>query len=83
MDCVLDGRGWILGKVNQFFCPPQYPERLWGPMSPIQPLLESLSQGVKRPGREANYSPPSSIGAKNNGANISPVHLHGVMLNYE
>jgi hypothetical protein len=42
----------------------------------------ALSQGVKRQGREANYSPPSSAEVKNDG-DIPPVpiRLHGVVLN--
>jgi hypothetical protein len=40
---------------------------------PIQCVLGALSLGVKRLGREADHSPPSS-------AEISPIHLHGVVL---
>jgi len=33
--------------------------------SPIQCVPESRSPGVKRPGREADYSPPSNSKVKN------------------
>jgi len=34
--------------------------------------------GVKRPGREADHSPPSSAGVKK--ASAPPICLHGAML---
>jgi hypothetical protein len=41
-------------------------------LGPTQPLIQwvpgALSPGVKRPGREANHSPPSSVDVKNGGA---------------
>jgi hypothetical protein len=44
--------------------------------------LGTLSLVVKRPGREADHSPPSSAGARNAWSYISipPVRLHGVVL---
>jgi hypothetical protein len=44
------GRGW------KFFSPSPSPNRFWGPPSLV---LGALLQGVKRPGREADHSPPS------------------------
>jgi hypothetical protein len=45
-------------------------------LGPIQPPIQwvpgSLSLGVKRPGREANYSPPSSAEVKEG----EKLHLH-------
>jgi hypothetical protein len=43
---------------------------------------ELFPEGVKRPGSEADHSPPSSAEIKNGGA-ISPLptHLYGVVLN--
>jgi hypothetical protein len=43
---------------------------------------ESLSPGVKRPGREADHSHPSSAEAKSEWSYTStpPVHLHDVVL---
>jgi hypothetical protein len=40
--------------------------------SPIQWVSEVLSMGVKRPGREAHYSPPSSAEVKE----IVELYLH-------
>jgi hypothetical protein len=40
------------------------------------------SPGVKRPGSEADHSPPSSAGVKNGGAiPHSPIRFHGLALN--
>jgi hypothetical protein len=36
--------------------------------SSIQSLPAALSSGIKRPGREADHSPPSSAEVKNDGA---------------
>jgi hypothetical protein len=41
---------------------------------PIQLVTGTLSPGVKRPGSEANHSPPSSTEVKNGGA--APPHPH-------
>jgi hypothetical protein len=39
---------------------------LWGPPSPSYMMdIENLSQGIKRPGRDADHSPPSSVVVKN------------------
>jgi hypothetical protein len=42
----------------------------------------ALSVGVKRQGREADHSPPSSAKVKNvwSCTSTSPIHLHGVVL---
>jgi len=41
-----------------------------------------ISLEVKRPGREADHSPPSNAQVKNawNYTSIPPIHLHGVVL---
>jgi hypothetical protein len=44
---------------------------------PIQWVPEVLSLGLKRPGREADHSPPSSAKVK---ISTPPVCLHGVVL---
>jgi hypothetical protein len=49
---------------------------------PIQWVPRALSPEVKRRGREADHSPPSST-VKNGGAiPPPPIRLHGVVLNY-
>jgi hypothetical protein len=53
-------------------------------LGPTQPRIQwALSPTVKRPGREADHSPPSSAAVKNvwSCASISPSRLHGVVLN--
>jgi hypothetical protein len=45
-----------LGKDWEIFSSPPPPDRLW--------VSGVLSLGVKRPGREADHSPPSSAEAK-------------------
>jgi hypothetical protein len=49
---------------------------------PIQWVPGSLSLGVKRPGREADHSPPSSAEVENVWSYTSapPIRLHGVVL---
>jgi hypothetical protein len=49
---------------------------------PIQWVLKALSLGVKRPGREADHTPPSSGEIKNAWSYTStlPIRLHGVVL---
>jgi hypothetical protein len=49
---------------------------------PIQWVPGALPLGVKRPGREADHSPPSSAEVKNTWSYIStpPIRLHGVVL---
>jgi hypothetical protein len=49
---------------------------------PIQWVSGALSLGVKRPGREADHSPPSSAEVKNVWSYTStpPIRLHGMVL---
>jgi len=50
-------------------------------LGPTQPPIQWVP-GVKRPGREADYSPPSSAAVKNAwSCNYTPQCLHGVVLN--
>jgi hypothetical protein len=55
-------------------------------LGPTQPPIEwvpgALSLGVKRPGREADHSPPSSAEVKNSWSYTStpPIRLQGVVL---
>jgi hypothetical protein len=76
------GRSGVLGFDSRLglgiFLPPPRPERLWGPPG----LLFNGYAGVKRPGRAADHSPPSSAEVKNAFSYISipPVRLHGVVL---
>jgi hypothetical protein len=54
-----------------------------GPIqSPIQWVTGALSLGVKRPGREADHSPPSSSEVKNvwSYTLAPPVRLHDTVL---
>jgi hypothetical protein len=44
------------------------------PPPPMQCVPGALSQGAKLPGREAHYSPPSSVEVKYGGA--IPTHSH-------
>jgi hypothetical protein len=68
------GRGW------ESFSSPPCPEGLWGPPSLLSKGI--LSLGVKRPGREADHSSPSSAEAKESVELYlhSPIRLHGVVL---
>jgi hypothetical protein len=72
--------GSSLGKDWEFFSSPPRPDRLKGPPS----LLSSgtLSQGLKRPWREADHSPPSSAVVENawSYTSVLSIRLHGVVL---
>jgi hypothetical protein len=48
---------------------------------PIQSVSGALSLGVKRSGREVDYSPPSNAEVKNEWSYTStpPMRLHGVV----
>jgi hypothetical protein len=46
---------------SRIFSSPSRPDRLWGP---IQRVPGALSPGVKRPGHEADHSPPTSAEVK-------------------
>jgi hypothetical protein len=63
----LDGLGSIAG-MPRFFSSLQYPDRLWGPPSLLSSGTGDDSLRVKRPGREADHSLPSSGEIKNSGA---------------
>jgi hypothetical protein len=63
----LDVRGLIPGRGKRFLSTPPYPERLWVPPS-LSIIPRTLSAGLKRSGREADHSPPSSTEVKNGGA---------------
>jgi hypothetical protein len=54
----------ISGGDWKFFSSPPRPERLWGPPSLLSNGYQGLSLGIKRPGREADHSPPSSAEVK-------------------
>jgi hypothetical protein len=51
--------------------------------SPNQRVLGALTPGVKRSGREADHSPPSSAEVKNTWryTPTPPIRVHGVVLN--
>jgi hypothetical protein len=63
MGCGLDGCCLIWSGDKRFFSTPQHPNRIW---------LRALSPGVKRPGREADHSPPSSAEVRNGGTIPTP-----------
>jgi hypothetical protein len=74
--CGLDGRGSVPSSVQIGS------EAHAASLSNGYP---SFSQGVKRPGRGADHSPPSPSSAQvKNGGAIPPlpIRLHGLVLNY-
>jgi hypothetical protein len=69
---------------SRIFSSPRRPYRLWGPPNLLSNGYRWLfSSGVKRPGREADLSPPTSAKVKKIWIlDIhSPIRLHGVVLN--
>jgi hypothetical protein len=70
----LDTHGSIPGREKRFLSPPQCPHwlTLWVSQRHIHCVPLSLSPEVKRPGREADHSHPSSAEVKSSGV-ISPL----------
>jgi hypothetical protein len=63
--------GFDYRQREKIFSTPQRPHRLWS-TQPIQRIPGDLSSRAKRPGREADHSPPSSAEVKN-GEAIPPL----------
>ena len=64
-------------KDKWFFCSPECPYRLWGPLSFLFSGYQVLCGGIKRLSREVNHSLPSSAEVKNKwGYTSTPVCLH-------
>jgi hypothetical protein len=77
----LDDRGSIPGRGNDgiyFSSPPSFRPALGLTHSPIQWV-----PGIKRPGREADHSPLSSVEIRNvlRYTSTPPIRLHDVVLN--
>jgi hypothetical protein len=73
--------GWTAGvqflAEVSFFSSPQCQDRLWDPSR----LLPNGHRGVKKPGREADYSPPPRPMSSIVELYLhSPIHLHGLVL---
>jgi hypothetical protein len=84
----LDNRGSIHARGTDFFSSPLHlfttssRTALRPTQPPIQWVPGALSLRVKRPGCEAEHSPPSSAEVKNawSYTSIPPIRLHGVVL---
>jgi hypothetical protein len=75
------GRGLIPGRCKFFLLFIRLRVALGIIQRSIQRVTGALSPRVKRQGREAYHSPPSSVEVKNGGVIFhSPIILHGVML---
>jgi hypothetical protein len=80
---------WVRIRVPvgaRIFTSPCRPYRLWGPPSLLSNGYRgTLCPGVKRPGREADHSPPTSAEVKKTWHYVvyihSPTSLHAVVLN--
>jgi hypothetical protein len=57
---------------SRIFASPYRPDRLWGLPNLLYIGYRELFPGDKRPGHEADHSPPYTS---------TPIHLHGVVLN--
>jgi hypothetical protein len=70
------------GRGLEFFSSPPRPDRHWTLLSNG---YQGLFLAVKRPGREADHSPPSSAEVKECVELYlhSPLHLPGVVLSYK
>jgi len=78
----MDNRSFIIGSDWDFFFATAFSPALGSTQPPTEWLQEALTPGVKRLGREADHSPPSSAEIKNAWSYTStpPVRLHGVVL---
>jgi hypothetical protein len=77
----LDGRSSIPGSGNIFLFFIIASRQALGTTQP--PIQWALSSEVKRHGREANHSPPSSAEVKNGGAILPlPLRLHYIFYLY-
>jgi hypothetical protein len=59
---------WTVRGVNpgsEIFSSPKDPHQVWGPSNPLFNFYIDYFPGVKRPGREADQSPPSGAKVKN------------------
>jgi hypothetical protein len=82
----LEGRFLSENSLNRNEFPTNFSTVVFGPAlgptpPPAQRVPESLSLGIKRPGREADHSPPSS--AEVNAwsyTSTPPIRLHDVVL---
>jgi hypothetical protein len=70
----LGGRGSIPDRDKIFFSSPVLTQALKSTHPPIQWVSGLFSPGVKRQGREADHSPPSSAEVKKGGAILSLPH---------
>jgi hypothetical protein len=78
----LDSLGSIPDRNKVFLFSTTSRPALGPTQSPVQLVPGTFSPGVKRSGREADQSLPSSAEVKNGGAIPSfPICLHGVVLN--
>jgi hypothetical protein len=77
-----DDRGSIPGGGWELLSSTPCPDRLWGPPSLLSNGYRRLFLRVKRPGREADHTPPSSAEVKECVELYlhSPIRLPGVML---
>jgi hypothetical protein len=57
--------GFYSWQNKYFYSSPPHPDRLWGSPSLLSIEYQGLFPGLKRPGREADHSPPSSAEIKN------------------
>jgi hypothetical protein len=80
---VLDNRGFESRQgLRIFLFTTASRPALGATKPPIQWVAGDLSLGVKRPRREADYSPPSNAEVKSawNYTSTPPIRLHGVVL---
>jgi hypothetical protein len=83
---LLTGRPWFnsrQGQIWDFFFATVSRHAIGSTGPHVQWVPEALSPGVKWPGHESNYSPPSNAEIKNGWSYTStlPKRLHGVVLN--
>jgi hypothetical protein len=80
----LDGRGIgvRVPVAAKYFLSASSTTVLGPTQPPVQWVLGALSPGVKRPGREADHSTPTSAEVNWIYTPTPPIRFHGVILNY-
>jgi hypothetical protein len=76
VDYWLNSPGFEFRQGQESLRPPYRPDRLWGTPSVIFNWHRGAFPDVKRPGREADHSPPSSVEVKNEWIYTSALNVH-------
>ena len=80
VDCWLHSPGFEFRQGQESLRPPTRPDQFWGTPSVIFNGHRGPSPGVKRPGPEADHSPPSRVEFNNKWIYTSTLHVQYVFM---